>query len=106
MSVMSFGDSLPVWGGNTSLCRTLIENAIKEVGPKPYLKLLKQSFDHGYNHADMERLTTHELIEFRATAVNWFRRELHGKALREQTSGLFDQLHELIGLRLNQLSKN
>ena len=106
MGVMSFGKDLPVWGGNNWLCRSLIGNAIEEVGPKRYLLLLKESFDNGYNHADMEPLSSEELVEFRDASINWFRRSLHGHVANDGLSKLFDQFIDLVGRRLANLDAN
>lgn len=87
---MSFGGDLPVWGGNSWLCRSLIANAIEEVGPKQYLLKLEESFEYGYNHADMESLTSEELSEFRDASIIWFRKALHGDTPKDGLSELFD----------------
>ncbi len=103
---MSFGDDLPVWGGNSWHCRSLISNAIEEVGPKRYLLVMKESFELGYNHADMQPLSSDELIEFRNASINWFRRNLHGHIENDGLSKLFDQFVDLVGRRLANLERN
>lgn len=38
---------------------------IGQVGPKPYLTKLKQSYDHGYNHGDLSEVADVDKAELR-----------------------------------------
>ena len=104
MGVLSVGDDLPVWGGGGRIIYSIIKYAIGTIGERPYLTALKESFDHGYNHADLAVLTQGELNDFRNAVASYARNT------RWKSEGFKDceqLMHELLGLidaRLAQLT--
>lgn len=104
MGVLSVGGELPVLGGGRRIIYSIIEYAIGTIGEKPYLATLKESFDRGYNHADLAILTRDELSEFRDAAAS-YARNIHWK--REGLKDCEELMQELLGLvdaRLAQLT--
>jgi hypothetical protein len=65
MSVFSFGKTDRVWGLNNRITYGMIEWWIEQAGPKPYLLEIKESYDNGYNHGDMEKVANEDKAELR-----------------------------------------
>lgn len=66
MSVFSFSKTGKVWGPNNVTTYGMITWWIGQVGPKPYLIELKQSYDHGYNHGDLSEVADADKAELRS----------------------------------------
>ena len=104
MGVLSLGDDLPVWGGGGRIIYSVIRYAIRLIGEKPHLIKLRQSFDHGYNHADLSDLTYNELTEFRhATESYTDNRQWQSEGFGD-CQDLMQQLLDLIDARLKQMT--
>ncbi|UVC18572.1 hypothetical protein [Mesorhizobium onobrychidis] len=104
MGVLSIGDDLQVWGGGRRIIYSIIEYAIGMVGEKPYLTILKESFDRGYNHADLAVLTRDELSEFRDAAASYTRNIQWKREGLKDCEGLMQGLLGLVDARLAQLT--
>ena len=104
MGVLSVGDDLPVWRGGGRIIYSIIEYAIGTIGKRPYLTALKTSFDHGYNHADLELLTRDELNEFRNAAASYARNTQWKSEGFNDCEQLMQELLGLIDARLAQLT--
>jgi hypothetical protein len=64
MGLIAFGNDVPLWGGNNTLCRAIINFAIKELGERDYLVDFRNKFDWGYNSIDLEDITRSQILEF------------------------------------------
>ncbi|QKC83050.1 hypothetical protein [Mesorhizobium sp. NZP2077] len=104
MGVLSVGDDLPVWGGGRRIIYSIIEYAIGTIGERPYLNTLKESFDHGYNHADLGALTRYELSEFRDAAASYARNIQWKREGLKDCEELMRGLLDLVEVRLTQLT--
>jgi hypothetical protein len=65
MSVFSFSKTTEVWGLNRAITTHMIDWWIERAGPKPYLLMIKQSYDHGYNHGDLTEIADEDKAELR-----------------------------------------
>jgi hypothetical protein len=106
MGVLSLSDDLPVWGGNGRVIYSLILFSLRFIGEKPHLLALKQSFDHGYNSADLEPFDKAQLIEFSQAVAAYARYRLWEQDGLGDCEALMDDLLRLISARLQHLSRH
>lgn len=63
MSVFRFSKTEAVWCLKRSITMDMIEWWIEHAGPKPYLLKIRESYDHGYNHGDLSKVSDEDKNE-------------------------------------------
>lgn len=97
MSVFSFSKTDKVWGLKRSIALDMIDWWIERAGPRPYLLMIKQSYNHGYNHGDLTEVANLDKAELR-DLVKMMLASGYEKQLRLDpvaTSGVRESLAEL-----------
>ena len=65
MSVFSFSKTDKVWGVKIGLVRDMIDWWIEQAGPRPYLLEIKQSYNTGLNHGNLNEVADEDKAELR-----------------------------------------
>ena len=62
MGVTSFAGQ--VWGGNNGFHRALLAHWRAALGPRDYLHRFDRSFEHGYNHVNLDAESAEDIREY------------------------------------------